>query len=103
MPSIGLLHYLRRFSLSFLQGTSEEVCSSLHKLLFLRLTLVKFSFSGRLESERDTSMGNARLSNARSAIFEAYSWLPPGSFPMSADRIFTFAAKQIQVSSYTQL
>lgn len=55
------------------------------------------SSGGRFEREEDTSLGNARLSNARSAIMEAYSWLPPGSFPMSADRIFAFSAKQIQV------
>lgn len=56
------------------------------------------SSQGRFESEDNTAIGNARLSNARSAIFEAYSWLPPGSFPMSADRIFIFARKQIQVN-----
>lgn len=57
------------------------------------------SSGGRFEKEGSTTLGNARLSNARSAIMEAYSWLPPGSFPLSADRIFTFSAKQIQVSS----
>lgn len=55
------------------------------------------SSGGRFELEGSSSIGSARLSNARSAVMEAYSWLPPGSFPLSADRIFNFAAKQIQV------
>jgi len=55
------------------------------------------SSGGRLQNEGETSIGNARLSNVRSAVMEAYSWLPPGSFPLSADQVFTFAAKQIQV------
>lgn len=55
------------------------------------------SLGGKFENEGTTSIGSATLSNTRSAVMEAYSWLPPGSFPMSADRIFTFAAKQIQV------
>lgn len=52
---------------------------------------------GRFEHEGTSPVGSARLSSARSSIMEAYSWLPPGSFPLSADRIFIFAANQIQV------
>jgi hypothetical protein len=55
------------------------------------------SSGGRFDNEGGTAIGSARLSNARSAVMESYSWLPPGSFPLSADRIFAFAAKQIQV------
>jgi hypothetical protein len=39
-----------------------------------------------------------RLASARSYVMEAYSWLPPGSFPLSANKIFSFATAQIQVS-----
>ncbi len=55
------------------------------------------SSGGKLEQEKNTVLGSARLSSAISSIMEAYSWLPPGSFPLSADRIFTFAANQIEV------
>jgi hypothetical protein len=53
---------------------------------------------GRFDREANDPVGSARLSSARSSVMEAYSWLPPGSFPLSADRIFSFAAAQIQVS-----
>ncbi|KAL9184425.1 hypothetical protein ACHAXT_002511 [Thalassiosira profunda] len=51
---------------------------------------------GRFERESADPVGSARLSSTRSSVLEAYSWLPPGSFPLSADRVFSFAAKQIQ-------
>ena len=54
------------------------------------------SSGGRFENEKNTAVGRSRLSSARASVMEAYSWLPPGSFPMSADRIFSFAVSQIQ-------
>jgi len=54
------------------------------------------SSGGRFEREANDPVGSARLSSTRSSVMEAYSWLPPGSFPMSADRIFSFASAQIQ-------
>ena len=51
------------------------------------------SVGGKFEKEGGSSIGSVTLSNARSAVMEAYSWLPPGSFPMSADRIFMFAGE----------
>jgi hypothetical protein len=54
------------------------------------------SSGGKFESEKNTAVGRSRLSSARASVMEAYSWLPPGSFPMSADRIFSFAVSQIQ-------
>jgi hypothetical protein len=58
------------------------------------------SKGGRFDSEYNDPVGSTRLSSARSSILEAYSWLPPGSYPMSADRIFSFATSQIQVSNF---
>jgi len=55
---------------------------------------------GRFDSEYNDPVGSTRLSSARSSILEAYSWLPPGSYPISADRIFSFAVAQIQVSHF---
>ena len=54
------------------------------------------SLGGRFEREALNEHGHSRLSSARSSVLEAYSWLPPGSFPMSADRIYSFAVSQIQ-------
>jgi hypothetical protein len=53
------------------------------------------SSGGKFENEKNTSVGRSMLSSARASVMEAYSWLPPGSFPMSADRIFSFAVSQI--------
>lgn len=55
------------------------------------------SSGGRFEREANDPVGAARLASARSSVLEAYSWLPPGSFPLSADRVFSFAAHLIQV------
>lgn len=54
------------------------------------------SSGGRFEREGNDPVGSARLSSARSSVMEAYSWLPPGSYPLSADRIFSFSAATIQ-------
>ena len=54
------------------------------------------SSGGRFDSEKVSAVGRSRLSGARASVMEAYSWLPPGSFPLSADRIFSFAMYQIQ-------
>lgn len=57
------------------------------------------SRGGRFDCEYNDPVGITRLSSARSSIMEAYSWLPPGSYPISADKIFSFAGAQIQVSN----
>ena len=55
------------------------------------------SRGGRFEREVfNDRIGTSRLYSARSSVLEAYSWLPPGSFPMSSDRIYSFAVSQIQ-------
>ena len=52
----------------------------------------------RFRQEAHNPVSSARLASARSYVMEAYSWLPPGSFPLSANKIFSFATAQIQVS-----
>jgi len=51
----------------------------------------------RFRQEAHNPVSSARLASARSYVMEAYSWLPPGSFPLSANKIFSFATAQIQV------
>ena len=38
----------------------------------------------------------SRWQSAKASIMEAFSWLPPGSYPMAADSLFSFAASHIQ-------
>ena len=53
----------------------------------------------QLESGDSTSFKSARLDSAKSAIMEAFAWLPSGSFPTIESSIFTFACHQIQVET----
>jgi len=41
------------------------------------------------------------LAAARSSLFEAFSWLPPGSFPLVADGVFSSAGELIRVGGVT--
>lgn len=50
---------------------------------------------GRLCSMEMTPPVILFLESARASIFEAFSWLPSGSFPMVADDVFSFAAQFI--------
>ena len=90
---------------SFLKFSPELLLAVPDALTRLTALLEKvfplISSGGRFEREANDPVGSARLSSARSSVMEAYSWLPPGSFPLSADRIFSFAASQIQVSLST--
>ena len=85
---------------SFLKFSPELLLAVPDALTRLTALLEKvfplISSGGRFERESNDPVGSARLSSARSSVMEAYSWLPPGSFPLSADRIFAFAAAQIQ-------
>lgn len=87
---------------SFLKFSPELLLAVPDALTRLTAILEKvfplISSGGRFEREAYGPIDSARLSSARSSVMEAYSWLPPGSFPLSADRIFSFAAAQIQVS-----
>lgn len=85
---------------SFLKFSPELLLAVPDALTRLTALLEKvfplIASGGRFEREANDAVGSARLSSARSSVMEAYSWLPPGSFPLSADRIFSFAAAQIQ-------
>lgn len=85
---------------SFLKFSPELLLAVPDALTRLTALLEKvfplISSGGRFEREANDPVGSARLSSARSSVMEAFSWLPPGSFPLCADRIFSFAAAQIQ-------
>jgi hypothetical protein len=40
----------------------------------------------------------ARLESAKASVLEAFAWLPPGSYPMIADSVFSFATLHIQLA-----
>ena len=90
---------------SFLKFSPELLLAVPDALTRLTALLEKvfplISKGGRFIRESNGPVENARLCSARSSVLEAYSWLPPGSFPLSADRIFSFAAAQIQVSLHS--
>jgi hypothetical protein len=103
-PSLDLLWLETMLAsvVSFLKFSPDLLLAVPDALTRLTALLEKvfplISSGGRFEREANDHVGSARLSSARSSVMEAYSWLPPGSFPLSADRIFSFAAAQIQVS-----
>jgi hypothetical protein len=65
-----------------------------HTTLLLETFFPLLGRNGRL-----TAVTNGTcLDSAKALIMEAFSWLPPGSFPVVADKIFMFAAGLIVVS-----
>ena len=52
--------------------------------------------TGRLGKTQSIPAAVGHLDSAKAAILEAFSWLPPGSYPMVADDVFGFAAANIQ-------
>lgn len=51
----------------------------------------------QLERTDSSQSISSRLDSAKAAIMEAFSWLPPGSFPLVADSVFSFASRQIKM------
>lgn len=46
-----------------------------------------------------SQLGTVDGSAAKAAIMELFAWLPPGSFPLIADSVFSFASHQIKVGT----
>jgi hypothetical protein len=55
------------------------------------------------QADDNTVISSSRLDSAKASIMEAFSWLPPGSFPLMADNVFTFAARQIQIGTRNEI
>ncbi|MGH7974618.1 MAG: hypothetical protein ACREBR_03765 [bacterium] len=53
---------------------------------------------GRLGGKRGTPASSVRLESVKASFLEAFSWMPPGSYPLAADQLFCFAMKHIEVS-----
>jgi hypothetical protein len=88
--------------LSFLINCSELLLSvpdSLSRItLVLEGLLPQFYSNGELGEAPINPVAASRLDIAKASIMEAFSWLPPGSYPMIADSLFAFAAINIQIA-----
>jgi hypothetical protein len=87
---------------AFLKYCSELLLSIPDALsrtsLILEELLPLFMPKGRLGSTPANPSAASRLHSAKATIMEAFAWLPPGSYPMIADTVFSFAAYHIQVA-----
>lgn len=57
----------------------------------------------QLESDDSNLFVSSRIDSAKAAIMEAFSWLPPGSFPLVADSVFSFASHQIKIGTENRM
>jgi len=64
--------------------------------LMLEQLLPLFLPNGRLGATPLNHVAASRHESAKASLMEAFAWLPPGSFPMIADKVFTFAARHIR-------
>ena len=85
---------------TFLKYDSELLLSipdALSKTSLLLEELVPLLVpQGRLGKIPENPAAVSRLETAKASLMESFSWLPPGSYPMIADNMFSFAASQIQ-------
>ena len=58
-----------------------------------------FMAEGRLGATPSNPVAASRHESAKASILEAFTWLPPGSFPMIANQVFEFALEHIQSST----
>eukprot|EP00934_Nitzschia_sp_Nitz4_P002708 Nitzschia sp. Nitz4//scaffold42_size132992//119267//129070//NITZ4_003422-RA/size132992-processed-gene-0.49-mRNA-1//-1//CDS//3329551787//2698//frame0 len=66
--------------------------------LLLEEVLPQLFDNGRLGQTRNVAVAIPYLDLARGAILEAFAWLPPGSYPMIADSVFSFSAGNLQAA-----
>jgi hypothetical protein len=85
---------------TFLKYSSELLLSvpdALSRISLLLEELVPLLVpQGRLGKPPENPAANSRLETAKASLMESFAWLPPGSYPMVADNMFSFAASQIR-------
>ena len=85
---------------AFLKHCSELLLSipdALSKTSLILEDLLPLCLSdGKLGASPMNPLAASRWQSAKASIMEAFSWLPPGSYPMAADSLFSFAASHIQ-------
>jgi hypothetical protein len=87
---------------AFLKHSSELLLSVPDALsrtsLLLEQLLPLFFSDGKLGTTPENPAAASRLNSAKACILESFAWLPPGSYPMAADSVFSFAASHIQTA-----
>ena len=66
--------------------------------LLLESLLAVVSKDGRLANPTQPN-AVSRLDIIKSSLMEAFSWLPPGSYPLVADQLFEWASDHIKIGS----
>lgn len=99
---LGCIEAVLSSMVAFLSYCSELLLSVPEALsqtaVFLEEMLNMFIPDGRFGRERVNPATFSRLQTARASLMEAFAWLPSGSFPMAADTVFKFAARQIRAA-----
>lgn len=71
--------------------------------MLLEQMLPLFLPSGRLETPPVSFAAKSRHESAKASIMEAFAWLPPGSYPMIANEVFSFALTHIQTGTESEV
>ena len=92
---------------AFLEHCSELLLAVQDALsrttFFLELVMPQFLPDGRWGSAPTTVAVKPRHESAKASIMEAYAWLPPGSYPMIANDVFSFALAHIQTGTESEV
>jgi len=59
--------------------------------------------NGRLGTKPANPAATIRLNSVKASMMEAFSWLPPGSYPMAADQLFFMAANLIKEATEAEV
>mmetsp|Transcript_8614 Transcript_8614/g.24768 ORF Transcript_8614/g.24768 Transcript_8614/m.24768 type:complete len:2534 (-) Transcript_8614:705-8306(-) len=88
---------------TFLKYCSELLLSvpdALSKIsMLLEELLSAFYPDGRLGKMPSNPIAASRFHSAKACLLESFAWLPPGSFPMVAESVFSVASYHIQLAS----
>jgi len=87
---------------TFLRSCSNFLLSVPHALsevsVILEKVLDEVAVGGNFSKKPKSSSGIFFWKHLQVLVMEAFCWLPPGSFPLAADKLFVFTAEHIKVS-----
>jgi hypothetical protein len=92
---------------AFLEHCSELLLMVPDALSQTTITLEQlfplFLPNGRLDTTPSSPAAASRHESAKASIMEAFAWLPPGSFPMVANEVFSFALQHVQSATEAEV
>ena len=68
--------------------------------IILEKVLEAVSTGGAFSNKPKSDSGIFLWKNVQSLTMEAFCWLPPGSFPLAVEKLFSFTIEQIKVSFF---